>query len=391
MRTRTVAVSLAIAIVGTLAAAPSAEAIPAFARKYRFSCSTCHAPIPRLKEFGDEFAGAGFRMPDAAQEPPRATLDTGDALLRLPRDLPLAVRLDGFAAWNEQGDAKVDAQFPWVFKILSGGPISEKVSYYFYFILEEGGIQGLEDAYVQINKPLGLPFNLMAGQFQVCDPLFKRELRLSRFDYQIFKTRVGHSRVDLTYDRGLIAAGTLPEDIDAVLQVVNGTGIGEATDWGTFDRDNYKNVALSLARSFGKHVRLGVFGYWGREKGDGGNTNRTVYVGPNLAVDLGAKWQLSGQYLERRDDDPLFGGGGSDYVTRGGFAELHYFPQGQDGRWVVTALYNKVASDDPDARYHSVSLTVNRLIARNVRLAIEAGRELERDEGRASIGLVMAF
>jgi hypothetical protein len=243
MRTRAVALSLALATAATLAAAPSAQAIPAFARKYRFSCSTCHAPVPRLKEYGDEFAGAGFRLADAAQEPARATLDTGDPLLRLPRDLPLAVRLDGFATWSEQGDAKVDAQFPWVFKILSGGAISEKVSYYFYFILEEGGIQGLEDAYVQFNKPLGLPFNLLAGQFQVCDPLFKRELRLTRFDYQIFKTRVGQSSVNLTYDRGLAAAGTLPGDVDAVLQLVNGTGIGEVSDWGTFDRDKNGEAA----------------------------------------------------------------------------------------------------------------------------------------------------
>ena len=31
-------------------------AIPAFARKYKMSCKTCHAPIPRLKAYGDEFA-----------------------------------------------------------------------------------------------------------------------------------------------------------------------------------------------------------------------------------------------------------------------------------------------------------------------------------------------
>ena len=29
----------------------------------------------------------------------------------------------------------------------------------------------------------------MVGQFQVCDPLFKRELRLERYDYEIFKTQ----------------------------------------------------------------------------------------------------------------------------------------------------------------------------------------------------------
>jgi len=51
-----------------LAAAGDAAAIPAFARKYRISCTTCHAPAPRLKAFGEEFAGRGFRM-EEAQEP----------------------------------------------------------------------------------------------------------------------------------------------------------------------------------------------------------------------------------------------------------------------------------------------------------------------------------
>ena len=35
-----------------------AEAIPAFARQHKISCTTCHAPFPRLKDFGEEFAGS---------------------------------------------------------------------------------------------------------------------------------------------------------------------------------------------------------------------------------------------------------------------------------------------------------------------------------------------
>ena len=58
-----------------------AEAIPAFARKYQFSCSTCHAPVPRLKPFGEAFAARGFRLEDPSQEPPRATYDVGDPTL----------------------------------------------------------------------------------------------------------------------------------------------------------------------------------------------------------------------------------------------------------------------------------------------------------------------
>ena len=40
-----------------------AEAIPAFARRYKVSCTTCHVAIPRLNEFGEMFAGNGYQMP----------------------------------------------------------------------------------------------------------------------------------------------------------------------------------------------------------------------------------------------------------------------------------------------------------------------------------------
>lgn len=41
-----------------------AEAIPVFARKYKTSCTTCHAPVPiKLNNFGEAFKNNGFRMP----------------------------------------------------------------------------------------------------------------------------------------------------------------------------------------------------------------------------------------------------------------------------------------------------------------------------------------
>ena len=62
------------------------RAIPPFARKYGFSCSTCHVAAPKLKEYGDEFAGNGFQLPDE-DEPVRAFRDVGDDNLLLQRNL----------------------------------------------------------------------------------------------------------------------------------------------------------------------------------------------------------------------------------------------------------------------------------------------------------------
>ena len=91
--------------------------------------------MPRLKAFGDEFAGNGFRMTE--YESPRYFIQqAGDDRLSLFRELPLAIRIDGFASYNFGNEGSADFGAPFVLKILSGGELSDKLSYYFYFLLE---------------------------------------------------------------------------------------------------------------------------------------------------------------------------------------------------------------------------------------------------------------
>ncbi len=123
---------------------------------------------------------------------------------------------------------------------------------------------------------------MIFGQFQVSDPLFKRELRLERTDYDIYGTRVGEASPNLTYDRGLVLSTAAPGDVDVVLEIVNGNGIPK----GEFDNDSNKNVGLRLARHFG-NLRLGLFGYWGKEEAAAeAYGNKTTYFGPDLAATL---------------------------------------------------------------------------------------------------------
>ena len=86
--------SIAMSLLGVSTLTSTAGAIPAFARKYRVSCAQCHSPVPRLNAFGEAFAGNGFEF--AINEPARDTISTGDPLLRLQNEIPLAVRLDAY-------------------------------------------------------------------------------------------------------------------------------------------------------------------------------------------------------------------------------------------------------------------------------------------------------
>ena len=81
-------------------------AIPAFARRYKISCSTCHAPFPKLKPYGEDFAGDGMILKE--EEKARDYVSAGDDLLWLNRDFPVAARFEVFGVHESDNDIKND-------------------------------------------------------------------------------------------------------------------------------------------------------------------------------------------------------------------------------------------------------------------------------------------
>lgn len=376
-----------------LASAVTLDAMPAFARKYQMSCKTCHSPFPRLKPYGAEFAGNGFVLKD--KEAPRYTADTGDTKLSLIRDIPLALRIEGYASFNSGNGETLDLSTPYLIKLLSGGELFRNVSYYFYFFFSERGkISGLEDAFIMFNDVAG-DLDVIVGQFQVSDPLFKGELRLTYENYRIYKSKPGLSGIDLTYDRGVMLTYGLKSGTDLVLEVVNGSGIGDsgANPGGRFDADKYKNVMGRVSQDIGKSLRVGAFGYIGKEEGRYGMVNNMWMAGAD-ATWTSPKLELNLQYVERRDKNPFFLLGSPELATRGGFAELIFLPRGDDSPWYGAGLFNWVESDHNDLDYTAGTLHGGWLLRRNFRLVAEATYAFESNSGRYprfGIGLVTAF
>ncbi len=376
-----------------LGLAASLEAMPAFARKYRMSCKVCHAPFPRLKPYGEEFAGDGFVLKD--QEAPRYTADTGDGKLSLIRELPVALRLETFATVNSGNGKSLDLATPYLIKLLSGGELFRNVSYYFYFFFSERGkIAGLEDAFVMFNEVLG-DLDVAVGQFAVSDPLFKGELRLTYENYRVYRSKPGLSGIDLTYDRGVMLTYGLKGGTDLALEIVNGSGIGdsEANPGGRFDADKYKNVLGRVSQGLGESLRAGAFGYYGKEQGANGLVNRVWMAGADATLAAG-KMELNLQYVERRDGNPSFVLGAREVATRGGFAELLWLPGGGDGDWYGAALFNWVDSGWDALDYTAATLHGGRVLRRNFRLVAEATYAFRSKDGehlRFGVGLVTAF
>jgi len=368
------------------------RAIPAFARKYGFSCSTCHVAVPKLKDYGDEYAGNGFQLPDE-DEPVRAYKDAGDDKLLLQRNFPLAMRFDLLASYRSEGDVNNDLQTPWGVKILSGGNIAKDIGYYIYFYMSERGeVAGIEDAYVHFNNIGGSEFDIMVGQFQISDPLFKRELKLTFDDYMIYKTRVGDSKANLTYDRGIIATYSLPTGTDLVMEVVNGNGLEEAGDNRLYDGDNFKNVFGKISQSY-SIVSLGMFGYTGKEKNDAGSENSFYYVGPDISIGTDLI-ELNAQYVRRIDDNPEFQAGSVDDVTTEGIiGEVVINPFPEKSRIFGVLLYNQITSDRSDLvkDYETITANVSYLHRTNVRFLAELTYDIEMEESIFTLGTMVGF
>ena len=367
-------------------------AIPAFARRYKISCTTCHDPFPRLKPYGDEFAGNGFIIEE--EEKARDYVSAGDDLLWLNRDFPIAAKFEAYAIADDKTDVSNDLQSPWGMKLLSGGTLAKNIGYYFYFYMSERGeVVGLEDAYVHFNNIRGTNLDIMVGQFQTCDPLMKRELRMTFEDYILYKQRIGLSRTNLAYDKGVIFAyGVEKTGTDLVAMVVNGNGIPEAGDNKLFDNDKYKNVGLRAAQGIGENLGVGAFYYYGKEVDPTlatDFTNELMYYGVDANFTLD-RFAFTGQFMIRDDSDPLFNKG-DEISTTGIVAELVFSPNYDRSRFYYTLLYNKIDSEWEGADYHTATVSGSYVLKRNLRLIGEYTMDMEHESNRFVLGFVSAF
>ncbi|MGH9830336.1 MAG: hypothetical protein ACREDR_44585, partial [Blastocatellia bacterium] len=191
---------------------PSAQAIPAFARKYQTSCATCHNDFPELNDFGEAFKKNGFKFPKDdetyVKEPP--VLLGAPALKEvfpkaiypgeIPGTIPIAFRYSGFAAYNSkfplnQGFVpRTDLFTPNTFTIIAAGSLGQNLSFWIDDDISTGGSGadgGLGDGYLKVNDLghyLGLPkdsLNLRFGQFELDLP-FSQARSINPTDYDIY-------------------------------------------------------------------------------------------------------------------------------------------------------------------------------------------------------------
>src|SRR3989442_3388759 len=103
---RTVIAAAALAAASAL----PAHAVPAFARKYGTSCTTCHTMYPKLTPFGEAFRRNGFRFPGVdrdyiKQESITLRRSADGDTATLPAQVPLALGFKGQTIFHPDPDS----------------------------------------------------------------------------------------------------------------------------------------------------------------------------------------------------------------------------------------------------------------------------------------------
>jgi len=356
--------SLLMGLASFLLFPPSASAIPAFARQYGISCATCHAAFPRLNSFGKSFIDNNYRLDNWKEN----TLQTGDDMLALPKVVPLALRAQAYVQSHQANEmdpatgavtnkSSWDFQSPYLIKLLSSAPLSDHITYYFYGILAEQGVNGnafVEDAWISHDDVFGSGVGMQLGQFQVSDLMFARETRLTAQDFLPYRM------AGITYERGM----TLSRDIgpaNLALGVANGNGIdtsypansaGFSRPETLFDNNNSKSVFGRIGTNIGP-VRTGLFGFTGKQPSGGAvasygttltgtrETNKQV-LGLDFSGDDGQLYWF-GQMLWNRWDNFLDDSPDVNRNWNGGFVGADYI---YSDRWAYSVLYNRASAKD---------------------------------------------
>jgi hypothetical protein len=122
----------------------NANAIPAFARKYKTSCALCHAPFPRLTAMGEAFRLNGYKLPQAdeiyvKEQPVSMGAEAYKKVFpeaiwpsNIPGMPPLAVRIIGDATYHPFGDPtdRSEFNFPGEFTLLGAGSFDENFAFF---------------------------------------------------------------------------------------------------------------------------------------------------------------------------------------------------------------------------------------------------------------------
>jgi hypothetical protein len=390
--------------------------IPAFARKYKTSCATCHNGFPKLTAFGESFRRNGYQFPggtdgEFVKEDPVPLGSDGykkafpDAIWpgSLPGTSPISLFLNGEIDYNPKYDPANPAsaaRFSFdglgnSIEAVAAGTLGEDLSFWGHAILGSDGTVELNRMFLIFSNLIGdsYSFNLRVG---VIEPsLFSFSTHRAWMEGFWITTRPFSSDMGWSFEetqKGIEINGMLSGRFGYSAGIVEGFGKIHS------DKDYYGHVtykiggmpldgvlaggpALNNAKPYiDNSITLGAFVYKGSSvigtDPDFQNNSFSVFGG-----DVNAFWDrynLFGGVTVRKDDNPFLASGGQSANTTTWFGELDVtvFPWLLPG--VRYEVLNGQAIDPATGRVVSytdsqVVPAIVALVRPNVKLTLRAG------------------
>ncbi len=369
-------------VVAIMADSRPTQAIPAFARKYKTACQTCHVMIPKLNTFGEAFRLNGYEIADVDElfvkdeplvlgaEPWKKQFPDAMWPSSIPGMPPIALRLLSDVQYTRSdsgigGNSKTrwNFEFPHEFEVLTGGRMGKDLGFFGEVEWKQGGSAEIKQGSVFVSNPLGF----------LGVPAHALNARVGLMDLQLLLSYNNTTRVGISHplwgNKTLKdwAIGGLTKSPDAFRLQNNQSGIelngilARRFYWGAgvvngsgekqFDENNHKDLYVKLRYKLGGRDFLGrfspdeeistetkptggwvdnsllveAFGYWGRgpDGAPGVPEDDFAYYG----IAARTKWEdleVAGGYVRGDHNNPWFTAPAKDARGNIWFASTEY-------------------------------------------------------------------
>lgn len=376
MKSRTLFVailSLIISIVSALLIpAKESLAFPVFARKYEQPCAKCHAPVPKLNDFGNRFRDNGYQMKG---------LEDGLAEKDIPTNLPSAFWPAAFRAsvgytykTVDEMEVKPSTTPPTLdrastggveffgVKLLTGGTTAKDVSFLLSFFDLENGNFKPQSIWVRLDNLGGTSLaNLKLGKFELDLPFSEQRSPTFFIPYVPYHYTPGQPYIP---EIGLLGTNFTPP-----------FQYGNKDTFDLGDRDNPggvelmghkqwapgKNFRYTLTGLLAENINIGskapgFYGHVTQSFGGGGITSghRIGIYGLWAQAPTQDRFAIPGT---GENNHPFFRLGGelSTNLDLGALGKLNLFgvyTYGEDSRDLISLLPTTTAGNIQSAKWH---------------------------------------
>jgi hypothetical protein len=341
-------------------AGETSYSIPAFARKYKTSCATCHNGFPKLNAFGEAFRRNGYQFPggtdaEFTHEQPIPLGSDGnkrafpDAIWpgTIPGTSPISLFLNGEADYNPKynpADPSTSERFSFGglgsdIEAVAAGTLGEDLSFWGQMALGSDGTVEINRVFLVFSNLIGdsYAFNARVG---VIEPgLFSFSTHRAWMEGYWFTTRPFSDGMGWTMEetqKGIELNGMLHGRFGYNAGIVEGFG-NPHSDKDYYGHITYKFGGLPLdgvvegngsqgaSQPFiDNSLTLGAFAYSGNASLDAGGTpqeNTFTLFGGDYNAFYG-RCNLFGGLQVRKDDNPFLTMSGTSAKSTVWFSEL---------------------------------------------------------------------